>query len=57
VFDFAPLSSQTGCAVEDLETTSSTKEFHWLHEGHLPIHLADSCPQFWQKKEDLTLAN
>jgi hypothetical protein len=24
--------------------------FHSLHDGHRPIHLADSVPQFWQTK-------
>ena len=30
--------------------TSSTKVFHLLQPGHLPIHFALSYPQFWQKK-------
>ena len=27
---------------------NSLNVFHWPHAGHLPIHLADSCPQFSQ---------
>jgi hypothetical protein len=33
---------QSGIAAEFFSITSSTKVFHWLHEGHLPSHLADS---------------
>src|SRR5690242_1562104 len=35
--------------------TSSAKVFHCPHEGHLPVHLALSYPQFWQKKAVLVL--
>ena len=35
--------------LEVLSTISSTKVFHSPHAGHCPAHLADSCPQFWQK--------
>jgi hypothetical protein len=31
--------------------------FHWLQEGHLPSHFADSYPQLWQKYADFALAN
>ena len=31
-------------------TLSSAKVFHSWQAGHCPIHLADSYPQFWQKK-------
>jgi hypothetical protein len=39
-----------------LSTTSSTYEFHSPQTGHLPIHLGDWLPQFWQKKTDFALA-
>lgn len=32
------------------------KEFQELHDGHFPNHLADSWPQFWQKKSVFVLA-
>ena len=28
------------------EVLSSTKVFHWLHEGHFPNHFEDDVPQF-----------
>jgi hypothetical protein len=31
-------------------SNSSTNEFHWAQDGHLPIHLGDWCPQFWQNQ-------
>jgi len=34
----------------------SLKVFHWPHEGHLPIHFADSCPQFEQTYAILSFA-
>ncbi len=42
--------------VPERSLISSTKVFHSPQEVHLPIHLADSKPQLWQKKADLTLA-
>ena len=41
---------------EDFSTTSSTKVFHCLQEGHCPNHLGESYPQDWQKYADLVLA-
>ncbi len=38
-----------------LDRTSSTKVFHSPQDGHLPSHLGDSTPQFWQKKLVLVL--
>jgi hypothetical protein len=37
------------------ETTSSTKEFQEPQSGHLPSHLGDWYPQFWQPKTVLIL--
>lgn len=37
-------------------TTSSEKVFHCPHEGHLPIHFGDSCPQFVHTNTVLSFA-
>ncbi len=45
-FDFALASPVSeGRVAGSLRTISSTKVFHCPHEGHLPCHLGDSCPQ------------
>jgi hypothetical protein len=40
-----PEVSQAGTFAPGFSTTSSTKVFQELQEGHLPSHLADSYPQ------------
>ena len=40
---------QSGTEAPAFSIISSTKVFHWLQEGHLPNHFADSYPQLWQK--------
>ena len=43
-------------AEDDFAITSSVKEFHSPHEGHLPNHLGASKPQLRQKKAFLIFA-
>ena len=41
---------------EELATLISLNVFHWPQAGHLPIHLADSCPQLSQTYMILSFA-
>ena len=44
------------CCPASLAMRISLKVFHCPHDGHLPIHLADSCPQLSQTYAILSFA-
>ena len=48
VFSLAEDGAVRAARAEILATFSSANEENEPHSGHLPSHLDDSCPHFWQ---------